>query len=237
MKEGRIVLGIGAHPDDLEILCGGTLAKYAKRGDKIFMAHILNGDKGHQEMDPAKLSAIREKEAEEAGKIIGAEVISLGIPDGTLVNTLETKVVIIDLIRRVKPEIIITHSPEDYMSDHYYTATLVTDASFYCTVPLWKTKYPPCNNLPYLFYMDTLVGVRFQPTEYVDISDIFETKVKMLKKHKSQTVWLKDSVKTNIMDLVDIVGRYRGLQCGVKYAEVFQQYQAWMRILPERLLP
>ncbi|HIE44438.1 MAG TPA: hypothetical protein EYP78_06565 [Candidatus Omnitrophica bacterium] len=174
----------------MEILCGGTLAKYAQ----------------------------------------------IGILDGTLVNTLKMKIVILDLIRRVSPEIIITHSPEDYMSDHYYTATLVTDASFYSTAPLWKTKFPACTNLPYLFYMDTLAGVRFLHTEYVDVSDVFETKVKMLKKHKSQVVWLKDQTKTDIIDLVDIVGRYRGLQCGVKYAEAFQQYQAWTRNFPGRLL-
>lgn len=237
MKEKRTVLGIGAHPDDLEILCGGTLAKYAKQGDSIFMAHILNGDKGHQEMDPAKLSAIREKEAEESGRVIGAEVISLGIPDGTLVNTLEMKVAVLDLIRRVKPDIILTHSPEDYISDHYYTATLVTDASFYCTAPLWKTTYPACRDLPYLFYMDTLAGVRFLPTEYVDISGEFEAKLIMLKKHKSQMAWLKDQTSADIIDLVTTVGRYRGLQCGVKYAEAFQQYQAWTRNFPGRLLP
>lgn len=68
------VLAVGAHPDDLEILCGGTLAKYAKLGHKVIMAHLLNGNKGHYEMDSKKLARVRKEEAENAAQIIGAEV-------------------------------------------------------------------------------------------------------------------------------------------------------------------
>jgi LmbE family N-acetylglucosaminyl deacetylase len=73
------VLGIGCHPDDLEIGCGGTLAKYAKQGNKVFMCHIANGNMGHALIQPAELREIRDKEARNAAKIIGAvsEVLSL----------------------------------------------------------------------------------------------------------------------------------------------------------------
>ena len=84
MEELR-VLAVGAHPDDLEILCGGTLARYAESGHQVVMAHVLSGDKGHYKTDSASLAKIREKEAEEAGRLIGAEVIDLGLPDAELI--------------------------------------------------------------------------------------------------------------------------------------------------------
>lgn len=76
------VLGIGCHPDDLECYCGGTLRKYVEQGAQVTMCHIANGDQGHVIIEPGPLGMIRTKEAENAGKIIGAkEVISLNVSD------------------------------------------------------------------------------------------------------------------------------------------------------------
>ena len=112
------VLAVGAHPDDLEILCGGTLARYARQGHTVVMAHLLNGDKGHYKMAPAKLARIRKREAAEAGLVIGAEVVGLDLPDAQLFPDLKTRKLVVDLVRESRPDVIITHAPGDYISDH-----------------------------------------------------------------------------------------------------------------------
>ncbi|MFH1073783.1 MAG: PIG-L family deacetylase [Candidatus Firestonebacteria bacterium] len=231
------ILAVGAHPDDIEINCGGTLAKYSLAGAKVIMAHLLNGDKGHYSMDSAALAVMRKKESENSGKIIGAESISLGIPDGQLFPDLETRIKIMDLVRSAKPDIILTHSPQDYMSDHTATAQLVCDASFFAAVPLFKTGRAAQDKVAPIFFMDTVFGVNFLPTEYVDISDTFATKKEMLKQHQSQLIWLKEHNNTDILEGIESVACFRGFQCGVKYAECFQQYQAWGRGVTKRLLP
>ena len=76
------ILAVGCHPDDLEINCGGTLARYAQEGHAVTMLHIANGNMGHVVIMPDELRAIRGEEAQRAGEILGAkEVISLDVPD------------------------------------------------------------------------------------------------------------------------------------------------------------
>src|SRR5688572_24212078 len=103
------VLAVGAHPDDLEITCGGTLARYARAGHTVVMAHLLNGDKGHYRMAPAELVKIRREEARRAAAVIGAESVTLDMPDGMLYSCAETRQRVIDLVREVKPDVVITH--------------------------------------------------------------------------------------------------------------------------------
>ena len=76
------VLAVGCHPDDLEIACSGTLRKYVEQGAEVYMCHVANGCLGHVIIEPEELRVIRTKEAEEAGKIIGAkQVFNLDVPD------------------------------------------------------------------------------------------------------------------------------------------------------------
>ena len=231
------ILAVGAHPDDLEILCGGTLAKYAKLGHTVVMAHILNGDKGHYTMDSETLAKVRKKESESAAGTIGSKAISIDIPDGQMFSDLGTRMQVMDLIRSAKPDVIFTHSPNDYMLDHITTSELVCDASYLASAPLFKTKIEAHDKIPPVFFMDTLSGIDFIPTEYVDVTDCFEAKKKMVKQHNSQLVWLKEHHNVDILESVEIVARFRGLQCGVEYAECFRQYEVLGRIVPSRLLP
>jgi LmbE family N-acetylglucosaminyl deacetylase len=231
------ILAVGAHPDDLEILCGGTLARYAREGHAVVMAHLLNGDKGHYKMAPATLARIRKREASAAGAVIGARVIGLDLPDAQLFSDLKTRKLIIDLVRESRPDVIITHAPSDYISDHVATSQLVCDGSFYSAAPLFKTRKAAHRKIAPVFFMDTLAGVGFLPDEYVDISETFRKKIGMLEQHRSQLQWLKEHDHTDIVGFVETAARFRGLQCGVRYAEGFRRYEAWGRIVPRRLLP
>mgnify|MGYP001213505916 FL=1 len=233
------VLAIGCHPDDLEIGCGGTLAKFAAQGHRVTMVHVANGDKGHKEIGPEELARIRAGEAAAAGKLIGAEVIGLGVPDlAVRSDNADLIDALAEVIRRVQPDLIITHPPEDYMKDHMEVSRAVFDASFAATVPHYHPSSGPAHGkeVP-LFYMDTLAGVNFIPTIYVDITDHIETKLRMLACHESQIKWMKEHDGIDFVDFVRTCSKFRGLQCGKPYAEGFTQCLAWPRLTTERLLP
>jgi len=234
------VLAVGANPDDIEAFCAGTLALYAGRGDKVAICYLTMGDKGSVEMAPEKITAIRRREAAASAAVIGAQVFPLEIPDGHVEVTLEIREKIVEVIRKVKPDLIITHYPHDYMSDHDYTSRLVLDASFWSGAPYFgenEDKNPPVEKRPAVVYMDTLCGLGFVPEEYVDITPVMETKIKMLMAHKSQMDFMKDHDGLDFVDYVKTSARYRGYQCGVKYAEGFIPARAFSHVCAKRLLP
>ncbi|BBI35200.1 PIG-L deacetylase family protein [Cohnella abietis] len=234
------VLAVGCHPDDLEIGCGGTLAKLASQGHNVTMVHVANGDKGHKLIKPDELIQIRRLEAKAAGQLIGAEVISLEVPDLSVKSDQDELISkLVKVIRKVKPDYIITHPPEDYMKDHMEVSRAVFDASFAATVPNYNNEADEeaHDKVAPIYYMDTLAGVGFLPTEYVDISDFIETKIQMNDCHQSQIKWLYEHDGIDFLDFVRTVSKFRGLQCGKAYAEGFIQCQAWPRLTTVRLLP
>lgn len=231
------VLGVGAHPDDLEILCGGTLAKYRARGDEVVMCHALLGEKGHMVIPPEELARIRSREAKAAAEVIGAEAMEMGLSDMMSRDTEEIKLRFVDMLRAARPDVVITHHPSDYHANHKAVSAIMVDASFSASVPHLKTDHAPLNKIPALYFMDTLAGMHFQPTDYVDITPFAETKKQMLSKHESQLVWLKDHDGIDVVDMMLTAAKYRGYQCSVPYAEGFIRYQVWGRNAPGSMLP
>lgn len=231
------VLGIGSHPDDLEILCGGTLAKYTANGHKVIMAIVTDGSAGSTDHSVEELRKIRKKEAEKSAQIIGADFFWLEESDELFFENKETRFKIVDLIRQAKPDIILTHPPNDYHPDHQAVSKVVLNASFVSTLPNITTKFEVHELVCPIYYMDTLAGVNFQPQDYVDITGSFETKKKMLACHVSQLKWLKDHDNIDVLELIETIAKFRGYQCGVKYAEAFQIAPYWLRLRAERLLP
>jgi LmbE family N-acetylglucosaminyl deacetylase len=233
------VLAVGCHPDDLEIGCVGTLAKYVKQGHHVVMCHVANGEMGHAVIQPEELRKIRTGEAEKAGELIGAaEVINLDVPDLTVDSGKEDTVrKLVDVVRYTRPDIIITHSPEDYMRDHLEVNRLVFNASFSSSIPHLTTEHTAYTGIAPIYYMDTLAGINFLPTEYVDISDTIEMKIKAVECHQSQVRWMKEHDNIDFLDFVRTCSKFRGLQCGVPFAEGFRICPTWPRITVKRLLP
>lgn len=232
------ILAIGAHPDDIEIACSGTLAKCVKRGDTVIVCHVSSGNLGHVLIPPNELRVIRANEAKKAGALAGIDVICAEFDDLEIFdNNKEARDKMVQIIRYANPDLIITHAPDDYMPDHTAVSRLVFDASFTATLP----NYPPVTNSPArlvpLYYMDTLTGVNFNPTEFVDITDEIDLKLKMLNCHESQIVWMRDHDGINFPDMVKTCSRYRGYQCGAEYAEGFRQCQVYLKGTTKRLLP
>jgi len=230
------VLVFSAHPDDMEIACAGTLIKCIKRGDKVTVCHVCNGNMGHLVIPPDELRKIRREEAVRSGKLAGIEVITCDIGD-LLVNGSDhsQRDKIMELIKEKQPGLIITHSPTDYMPDHLAVQNLVFDASFAASCPQYGSKGSA--KVTPLYYMDNLAGMSFQPTEYVDITEEIDQKLEILECHESQLKWMRDHDNIDFADFVRTCSKFRGFQCGAAYAEAFTQAFVWPRVITERLLP
>src|SRR5688572_3673035 len=112
------ILCVTAHPDDTEILCAGTLIKFANQGHKVTMAVFTTGNMGDTRIAPTELGAIREKETRAAAAIINASVIWAGVDDEHVFPNEAQRRIMIDVLREADPDLIITHSPNDYHPDH-----------------------------------------------------------------------------------------------------------------------
>ncbi len=238
------ILAIGAHPDDIEAYAAGTLAKFSKAGHKVFMATATNGNVGSATLSMEEIAKVRKQEAANSAAHIGAEYICLDYDDEMFFEDREARLKFIDLVRYCKADIILTHNPKDYNPDHELTSKIINDIAVMIPVAKLVTKNPPYDKIPAIFYWETVNGMGFIPTEYVDITDVIETKMAMCREHKSQNLWMKDNYTETVgksdEDFFDnflISARYRGIQCGVKYAEGFIASQDAFRVRPERLLP
>jgi N-acetylglucosamine malate deacetylase 1 len=232
------VLAVGAHPDDLEILCGGTLARYVREGSEVVMCNAALGNRGSFEHTSEEIAEIRLREARRAAEIAGAEHVTLGFTDGEVDATDDAqRAAVVDLVRDVRPDLIITHSMGDYMSDHNETSKLVFDCSFHATLPLLDTGKPHYQAVTPIYFMDTVMGLGFHPTEYVDVTSTIETKVAMLEAHQSQLTWLRDHDGIDVVEQMRAATRFRGLQCRVQHAEGFAPCLTWLRAATRRLLP
>ena len=231
------VLAVGAHPDDIEILCAGTLARYAADGADVVMCVATDGAAGHMEISPDELADIRERETRASAEVLGADLIWLGLPDEWVFDDPSTRLLFVDAIRRARPDVILTHPPNDYHPDHRAVSELVFNASFVASLPNIETEHEAHTTVPPIRYMDTLAGKGFHPTDFVDISATFDTKRRMLACHASQIDWLRDHDDIDIIEFMTVVSKTRGLQAGVAYAEGFREADTWPRTKPFRTLP
>ena len=232
------ILAIICHPDDMELTCGGTLLKYKKAGHEVTVCNVSNGDMGHYSIMPEELRVIRRQETINSCNIAGFKSVTADIGD-LMVNSADIEQVrkIIRIIRDEKPDLIITHHPDDYCSDHVETSKLVFKASFAATCPHFMEDCGEAVDLTPLYYTDTDWGINMIPTEYVDISEEMNTKEKMLACHESQLVWLKEHDGYDVIAEQRKMAAARGAQCGVKYAEGFRMANDAFRVVPYRVLP
>ncbi|MBB5438934.1 LmbE family N-acetylglucosaminyl deacetylase [Pedobacter sp. AK017] len=233
------IICIAAHPDDTELQCAGTLARYAKEGHNVTIAVFTDGSMGDLVIKPAELTAMRKQEAKNAADVIGAHFIWGGIVDEHVFTDLESRRRMIDILREADPDVIFTHAPNDYHPDHKYVSQLVFDSYFQKGLPSMPNQnLPACRfGQSQLYYMDNLCGIGFNPTEYVDITETFETKKEMLACHISQAAAFEDMANTDMMAMIEIQSRFRGLAAGCKYAEGFTRVDAYQRGLTRRILP
>ncbi|TWT40734.1 Mycothiol S-conjugate amidase [Thalassoglobus neptunius] len=228
------VLAIHAHPDDVEILCAGTLALLKDRGCHISIITMTAGDKGSAELGPEEISNVRLNEAANSAELLGAEYHCLKFFDLCIDNDDAARKRVTEGLRITRPDLVLTAPPVDYMTDHEMTSKLVRDACFAASVPNYSTEQwdpaPPISRIPYLYYVDPIEGVDWfgnsVPRDFVvDISSTMEKKIEMLACHESQRDWLRQ--QHGMDEYLDSCRRWsakRGEEIGAAYGEGFRQH-------------
>lgn len=188
MPDPLRILVLGAHPDDCDVKAGGCAALWKNAGHNVCFVSVTDGRSGHHKKSGDELVAIRRREAETAGRVLGIEYRVLDNPDGGLTPSLEARGQIIGLIREFRPDLVLTHRPNDYHPDHRYTSQLVCDAAYMVTVPPVVPDVPALDYNPIVAYLsDNFTRpYPFTPTVVVDVEPVFDRVVDMLDCHRSQ---------------------------------------------------
>jgi LmbE family N-acetylglucosaminyl deacetylase len=182
------ILVIGAHPDDCELKAGGVTAMYRDAGHHVKFVSVTNGESGHHQISPSELVKVRLAESNAVSALMGIEYEILGNRDGRLLPTLEARFELIGLIRRFRPDLILTHRPNDYHPDHRATSTLVCDAAYMVIVPHIVPEVPALRVNPVIAYLSDHFQrpSPFQPTIVIDVEPVLERIVDQLVCHHSQ---------------------------------------------------
>jgi LmbE family N-acetylglucosaminyl deacetylase len=238
--EGKRILAVGAHPDDVEFMCAGSLYLLCRLGYEIHVAVMSRGDCGSVDLSAQEISRIRDREARAACKVLGATYHCVGFRDLCIFNDDAANRRVAALLREVNPWLVITHPPQDYMTDHEMTSLLVRNACFSAPIPNYDltpfTHAPRCSAIPTLYYAQPIEGIDLfgkpvLPQFYVDVSDCMDVKMQMLACHESQRNWLRahhrmdeytESLRCWNAKLGQRVSEVAGRQ--ILYAEAFRQH-------------
>jgi N-acetylglucosamine malate deacetylase 1 len=229
------ILAIHAHPDDVEFQAGGTLAILASKGHHITIVSMTPGDCGSAEHSPEEIAAIRRGEAAQAAKLIGAGYHCLELCDLAVFNDDPTRRKVVEILRRTRPDLVLTASPVDYMCDHEAASLLVRDACFGAPAPNYRTgaadAAPALAAIPHLYFMNALGGVDrdnrpIPPDIVVNIASTFEVKRNMLAQHASQREWLRRQHGVDeYLGMMEHWTREVGRLAGIEYGEGFRIYK------------
>ena len=228
------LLVVMAHPDDAEMVVGGTLFHLKDLGWELGIVTMTAGDCGSATVGREKISRIRYAEAQDAAAYLGASYACVGLMDAEVTFNVENLRRVVEVMRRFDPDVVITHSPVDYMLDHEEASRLVRGAAFALAMPNYETRQnPPAHRgraTPALYYADPTegkdpMGQRICPQFYVDISKTLSQKREMLSRHVSQREWLRSHHGIDeYLDRMTAWAAGYGGECGFAFAEGFRQH-------------
>ena len=233
------VVSVGAHQDD-ELGCLGTLIRYRDQGSRITTVSLSNGDKGGQHDPSLPHALVARTRIDEATRMVaelGGTYHCLGLEDGFVFDSREIRLALADILRTVEADVVLTLPPSDYNNDHVMAGQIALHASLMAAINTIDTSAPPLARAPAVLFMDTIVGLDFQPTHYVDVSDQFAEKARLLRMHDSQMRSQPNITGWDLVTHAEVVGRFRGQQCGVQYAEGFRPVLRTPLLRPGWVLP
>lgn len=210
----------GAHPDDIELSAGGTVAKSVKDGLRVGIVDLTRG-----EMGTRGTPQIRKREAAAAAKALGASFrMQLDFQDGNLQTGREQELQIIEILRTYRPKLVIAPWPDDRHPDHTRTGNIVTEASFYAGLRALETGLEAHRPQTVLYYMQNYM---LAPSFVVDVSKTWKTKMKSVYAYKSQFHDPKSKEPATFISdpkflaMIDARGRHFGALINVEYGEAF----------------
>jgi bacillithiol biosynthesis deacetylase BshB1 len=211
-----------AHPDDAELVAGGTLAREAQRGRRVALVDLTRGESGSRGTPETRAA-----EAAEAARILGAgHRESLGLPDGGLSDTAEQRDAIVAAVRRLRPRVVILPDAEQRHPDHAAAGRLVYAASFLAGLRNHRPDLGPAFRPRKLLYgLSTMEGGERAPTLVVDVTSTWDLKLAAIAAFRSQfTPGSGESVSLpfdRFRENVELAGRRHGQRIGVRYGEGF----------------
>jgi len=228
-------MAIGAHPDDIEFMCSGTLFLLKEAGFEFHLTTVAAGDCGSAEYSAEDIMRIRHVEAQEAAAALGAAYSCVDERDCRIFTGSAVLNKVVEVMRKFAPDIVFTHFPRDYMVDHEETSRVVRSATFSVPIPNFLTGAPDAaptmERIPHLYYWAPMEGIDIFGQDvkcqfYVDIGKVIEKKEQMLACHKSQRNWLlKQHGVDEYINAMKEEARKAGERAGVEYAEGFTQHR------------
>lgn len=168
----RTILAIGAHAGDMELTAGAVLLGAHQRGDRVVILHLTLGEGGNPKLSPAEYGAQKKREAEAVAADLGAEVIFGPFKDGEIPNDEAARRYVADVMRQVKPTLVITHWKQSMHKDHSITSAVVQDAVLLASLPGVQLAHPAHRGIRSVWYADNWEDATdFTPYVYVKVSD------------------------------------------------------------------
>lgn len=234
------VLAIGAHPDDFEFMCSGTLLKCRDRGDSIFAVLTTSGNTGSN-IIPTKeeTAAIREKEQLACCEHYRAQTKFLRFDDEGLLDCPESRQAMLDAIRWANPDLILCNPPWDPSPDHGMTGKLVTAVLPDLLSELAASQYPAMKKMPSVFFFTQETCVDSTADIYVDVTEQMPEKIQLVALYESQLSWIAavSGDQDVFLSSPKIRCRYEGIQADCEYAEGFVAHLMFGHAPNYKLLP
>jgi LmbE family N-acetylglucosaminyl deacetylase len=227
------VFALACHPDDIEFMMGGTLFLLKSAGCDLHYMTLANGSCGTTELGVEEIVKIRRTESQRAAELLGATYHESLVNDLEVLYTQDLLRRVTAIIRRIKPDIMLLPSPQDYMEDHMNTARIAVSAAFYQGLRNYSSTppVPPIQQDVTLYHalpygLSDGLRRRIIPDFYVDISPVIDKKEQMLACHNSQKAWLDvsqglDTYLITMREMSQEVGRMSGK---FKYAEGWRRH-------------
>lgn len=219
------LLAVGAHPDDVELTCGGTLIKAAGQGYRTGIVDLTRGETATRGTPET-----RAQEAIEAARVLGVtERVNAGLPDARVYNTDETRQALVTLLRQFRPGVVILPFPVGRHPDHRIASELCRDACYLAGLANYPTDgepHRPSKILYALAYREDPV----KPTFVVDISEEFETKMEAIRCYHSQFEGAKAAGEIfptgqDLYDLIRTQNAHYGCLVRSRYGEPYMTHE------------
>ena len=218
------IMVIGAHAADAEIMGGATVLKHVDAGWRAVMVHMTPGEKGHPVLSPEDYKKIKDVEAENAAKLLGATSVMMPWPDGELPVNEEVQMAVADVIREHRPTVILTHWNGSFHRDHNNTYTNVLASLFFAGLKTFVREFPP-HRPEKIYFAENWEDVEnFRPEIYLDTTSVFDRYIDAI---HAYSLFRKEVVPFGYEQWYRGASQMRGAEAGFEQAVALMPYKTY----------